>query len=448
MGRAIETCTMIGLGYIGLPMAAVIARSGIKVVGVDVNKAIVEYVNAGRCPIKERELPELIAAVVAAGRLRAQTTPARGDVFIIAVPTPLKVGYRPDLSFVEAAARSIAPVLAKGNLVIVESTVPLGATEQVVRWLEQTRPDLSFSQRSLHGGDHGQGNDRADGETGIQADVLVAHCPERILPGQMLRELVENDRVIGGVCAASAVQARAFYKMFVAGQCLIADSRTAELCKLSENAFRDVNIAFANELAMICDQSNINVWRLIELANHHPRVNILKPGPGVGGHCIAVDPWFIVSALDNKTRLIREARRINGNRPRLVAREALDHLRPGRNTGRIGSIACFGLAYKANIGDLRESPALEIVALIAKELHDNQPGVQLLVVEPHLDALPEAITRHDIARLVDIDEALGADLIVMLVDHKEFLSIPVDRVRGKIFVDTRGVWAGHGIAAT
>lgn len=419
------TCVMVGLGYIGLPTAGVMARSGIKVIGVDINERVVKSINLGECPIVEAGLPELLASVVHSGHLKAQTTLARGDVFIVAVPTPFEGGYKPDLSYVEKAVRSLAPVIEKGNLVIIESTIPVGATEQVGRWLEQACPDLTFSRRGA----------KAD----EVADVLIAHCPERILPGQMLFELVQNDRLIGGVCPTSAKRARAFYQRFVKGECVVTDARTAELCKLTENAFRDVNIAFANELSVICEDFDVNVWELIPLANRHPRVNILRPGPGVGGHCIAVDPWFIVSQLGDKTRLIREARWINSSRPRLIVRNILDEL----SRSKLNSIACFGLSYKADIDDFRESPAVEVVQLLAKELFLQYPSVSVKVVEPHIAELPGVLQRHDgDVSLVTLDEGLNADLLVMLVDHKMFRDLPQKQLAGKRIIDTRGVWRG------
>ncbi len=425
MSDEFRTCVMIGLGYIGLPTAAVIARTGITVLGVDINQRTVDTINAGKCPIEEKGLPELVAEMVAAGRLSAATKPSPGDVFIIAVPTPFEGTYKPDLSFVEAATRSIAPVLAKGNLVLLESTIPVGATEQAARWIEMLRPDLTVSHRGS--------------AEGTVADVLVAHCPERILPGQMLRELVENDRVIGGVCKPAAERGRAFYKTFVKGDCLTTDARTAELCKLTENAFRDVNIAFANELSVICEEYGINVWELVGLANHHPRVNILQPGPGVGGHCIAVDPWFIVSAMDDKARLIREARWINSGRPRQVVRKVLQKL--DESGGKVRSIACFGLSYKPNIDDVRESPAIEVVEYLAKELPLSHPAVSLAVVEPFLAEMPKHLAHFPDVKKIGIEEGLEADMIVMLVDHRQFLEIPASRVEGKVLVDTRGVWS-------
>lgn len=425
MSDDFKTCVMIGLGYIGLPTAAVIARTGIKVLGVDINRHTVDTINSGKCPIEEKGLPELVKEMVASGRLSAATSPSPGDVFVIAVPTPFEGSYKPDLSYVEAATRSIAPVLAKGNLVLLESTIPVGATEQAARWIEMLRPDLTVSHRG--------------GEAGRVADVLVAHCPERILPGQMIRELVENDRVIGGVCKAAAERGRDFYKTFVKGECLITDSRTAELCKLSENAFRDVNIAFANELSVICDEYGISVWELVGLANHHPRVNILQPGPGVGGHCIAVDPWFIVTAMDDKARLIREARWINSGRPRQVVRKVLDELDAAG--GKVRSIACFGLTYKPNIDDVRESPAIEVVEYLARELPLYHPEVSLAVVDPFVHGMPKHLAGFSDVKKIDVDEGLAADMIVMLVDHGQFKDIPASRVAGKVLVDTRGVWS-------
>ena len=415
-----KTAVVIGLGYIGLPTSVVMARAGIEVVGVDVNGRTVDAVNSGRCPIEEPHLPEALAELVADGRFRATLQPTAGDVFIIAVPTPFTGGYKPDLSYVEAATRSIAPVLAKGNLVIVESTIPVGATEMVARWIEALRPDLVCAGR---GGM-------------AKPDILVAHCPERVLPGQMLKELVENDRVIGGVDRISTEMGQAFYRSFVTGQCLGTDSRTAELCKLTENSFRDVNIAFANELADVCDDFSIDVWELIALANHHPRVNILKPGPGVGGHCIAVDPWFIVSALGDKARLIREARWINSGRPRQVVRKVLDSVAEGGVT----SIGCFGLSYKADVDDYRESPAVEVLEYLAKELQLQGARIDLRVVEPFSRTLPHELQSSSRVRLTGLDEGLDADLLLMLVDHRAFREVPADRLRGKRIIDTRGIW--------
>ncbi|RYE49434.1 MAG: UDP-N-acetyl-D-mannosamine dehydrogenase [Hyphomicrobiales bacterium] len=415
-----RTCVVVGLGYIGLPTAVVIARSGVRVVGVDVNAALVASINAGQCPIVEPGLPEALAALVANGGIVATTTPQSGNVYIIAVPTPFAGGYKPDLTYVNAAVQAIAPVLKKGQLVILESTVPVGTTELVARWIESFRPDLTCSRQGSDGG-----------------DILVAHCPERVLPGQILRELTENNRVIGGLCARAGEACRAFYSSFVTGNCVVTDARTAELCKLTENSFRDVNIAFANELSEICAQLQIDVWELISLANLHPRVNILKPGPGVGGHCIAVDPWFIVSEVGEKARLIREARWINSERPRQIVRKVLESVA----AGGIGSIGCFGLSYKADVDDFRESPAVEIVNLLARELQLIGSSVELRVIEPHIKELPEELSRSSMVTLGSQEAGLSSDMILMLVDHREFRAIPKAAIAGKVLVDTRGLWA-------
>jgi UDP-N-acetyl-D-mannosaminuronic acid dehydrogenase len=415
-----RTCVVVGLGYIGLPTAVVIARSGVRVIGVDVNATLVASINAGQCPIVEPGLPEALAALVDNGSIVATATPQSGDVYIIAVPTPFAGGYKPDLTYVNAAVQAIAPVLRRGQLVILESTVPVGTTELVARWIETLRPDLTCSRPGSDGG-----------------DILVAHCPERVLPGQILRELTENDRVIGGLCERAGEACRAFYSAFVTGNCVVSDARTAELCKLTENSFRDVNIAFANELAEICAQLQIDVWELISLANLHPRVNILKPGPGVGGHCIAVDPWFIVSEVGEKARLIREARWINSERPRQIVRKVLESVA----AGGIRSIGCFGLSYKADVDDFRESPAVEIVSLLAKELQLIGSNVELRVVEPHITGLPEEFSHSGLVTLVDADAGLSSDMILMLVDHREFRAIPRSAIANKMVIDTRGLWA-------
>jgi UDP-N-acetyl-D-mannosaminuronic acid dehydrogenase len=298
--------SVIGLGYIGLPTAAVFASRGIEVIGVDVNEIAVQTINKGRIHIVEPDLDMVVHAAAREGRLRATLKPEAADAFLIAVPTPFRDGHEPDLSYIEAAARAIAPVLAKGNLVVLESTSPVGTTEQIAAWLAEERPDLSFPQ-----------------EAGEAADVAVAYCPERVLPGHVLRELVENDRVIGGLTPRCSAEAVALYSTFVKGECVVTTARTAEMCKLTENAFRDVNIAFANELSIICDKLDISVWELIRLANRHPRVNILQPGPGVGGHCIAVDPWFIVNRNPDEARLIHAARQVNDSKPHWVVDKVL-----------------------------------------------------------------------------------------------------------------------------
>lgn len=416
-----QTISVIGLGYIGLPTAAVFASRKKKVIGVDVNQSAVDTINRGEIHIIEPDLDMVVHAAVVEGYLRATTVPEPADTFLIAVPTPFKGDHEPDLGYIESASKAIAPVLKKGDLVILESTSPVGATEQMSAWLAEARPDLSFPQT------HGE-----------NSDIRVAHCPERVLPGHVLRELVQNDRVIGGMTPKCSAAAVSLYKLFVEGECVITDARTAEMCKLTENSFRDVNIAFANELSIICDKLDINVWELIRLANRHPRVNILQPGPGVGGHCIAVDPWFIVSKTPEQAKLIRTAREVNDGKPewviekvKLAVAEVLQ-AHPAK-TAQDVTIACFGLAFKADIDDLRESPALSIALDIAK-LH---PG-PTLAVEPNITTLKnesgEKINLSCISTTIS-----EADIIVLLVDHKEFKNIDKALLNNKKIIDTRGI---------
>ena len=412
--------SVVGLGYIGLPTAAVLASAGHDVVGVDVDPAVVELVNRGEVHIVEPDLDGLVRGAVLSGRLRAVHEPEPSDAFVIAVPTPFKSGHRPDLGFVEQAARAIAPKLRRGNLVILESTSPVGTTEKLAEWLAAARRDLAFP---LAGGP--------------APDVHLAYCPERVMPGSIVSELVKNDRVIGGLTPGCAARARELYQSFVRGQCVVTDARTAEMTKLTENAFRDVNIAFANELSVICHEVGINVWEMIALANRHPRVNILNPGPGVGGHCIAVDPWFIVDSAPSSARLIRTAREVNDGKPQWVlARvdEAVASAR--RELGRDVTIACLGLAFKANVDDLRGSPALEVTAALA-----DHAGRRLLIVEPFADALPAPLAGRPGVELADLETALGAaDVVVLLVDHAPFRTVDRARLAGKAVIDTRGVW--------
>ncbi|WP_370417417.1 UDP-N-acetyl-D-mannosamine dehydrogenase [Pantoea vagans] len=415
-----ETISVIGLGYIGLPTAAVFASKGKKVVGVDINARAVETINRGAIHIVEPDLDQVVHAAVTRGDLRATTQPEAADAFLIAVPTPFKDDHQPDLRFVKAAAESIAPVLKKSDLVILESTSPVGSTEQMADWLAAARPDLRFPQH---------------GET---PDIFVAYCPERVLPGQVMVELINNDRVIGGMTPACSARASELYRLFLKGECVETNARTAEMCKLTENSFRDVNIAFANELSLICADQGINVWELIALANRHPRVNILQPGPGVGGHCIAVDPWFIVAQNPELARLIRTAREVNDAKPQWV----LDQVKTAladclTQTGKRASditIACFGLAFKPNIDDLRESPAVGVAQKIA-EWHSGTTWV----VEPHIEQLADSLA--DKAELVSCEQALAqADILVMLVDHRAFRAIDAADVQQNWIVDTKGVW--------
>lgn len=395
----IMSICVIGLGYIGLPTAATFAAHGIKVTGVDVNQRAVDMINQGKVHIVEPDLDALVKDVVEKGMLSAQTTPVKADAYIVAVPTPFKDDHEPDLKYIEAASKALAPYLSKGNLVILESTSPVGATEQMSAWLSEARPDLSFPQQ--------------DGEA---ADIRVAHCPERVLPGKVLLELISNDRIIGGMTELCSAASSQLYKTFVQGGCIETNARTAEMCKLTENSFRDVNIAFANELSVICDKLDINVWELVALANRHPRVNILQPGPGVGGHCIAVDPWFIVAKTPEQARLIRTAREVNDAKPEWVIDQLkikiADFLQANpAKTIKDVTVACYGLAFKPDIDDLRESPALEITKKLAEQ------GLNILAIEPNISVLPKNLEN---ITLVKFEESLNADIKLMLVAHKSF----------------------------
>ena len=410
---AFNSVSVIGLGYIGLPTAAMFASRKVPVHGVDVNQAAVDTINRGEIHIVEPDLDIVVRAAVSEGYLQAATQAAPADAFLIAVPTPFKGDNKePDLRFIEAAAATIAPVLKKGDLVVLESTSPVGTTDKVAAWLAAARPDLSFPPAAGEG-----------------ADIRMAYCPERVLPGRVMQELIYNDRIIGGMTAKCAEAAVNLYKTFVIGNCVVTNARTAEMAKLTENSFRDVNIAFANELSVLCDGLDINVWELISLTNRHPRVDILQPGPGVGGHCIAVDPWFIVANDPEKARIIRMAREINDGKPDWVVGKILEAV-AASGKGADAKIACYGLAFKANIDDVRESPAIEIV----KDLLGKKAG-ELLVVEPHISQLPAGL---DSAKLVSFgDAASAADIHVLLVDHRVF----AEEVRPQgMIVDTRGAW--------
>ena len=421
-----KTISIIGLGYIGLPTAAVFASRKIKVIGVDVNKVAVDTINRGQIHIIEPDLDRVVQAAVNQGYLRATSKPEPADAFLIAVPTPFKADHNgdhePDLRFIEAASQSIAPVLKAGDLVILESTSPVGATEQMAAWLAAARPDLTFPQT------HGEAS-----------DIRIAYCPERVLPGHVLRELLQNDRVIGGMTPKCSEVASQLYKIFVEGECVITNARTAEMCKLTENSFRDVNIAFANEMSIICDKQGINVWELIKLANRHPRVNILQPGPGVGGHCIAVDPWFIVSQTPEEARLIRTAREVNDSKPQWVINKVklavADYLQANPSkTAKDVTIACFGLAFKPDIDALRESPALAITRQIAAA----HPG-PVWTVEPNIDALPASLA--DNVTLKPMAQAIEAATVqVLLVDHKHFKVASPSHLHQAQVIDTRGIW--------
>ena len=403
---------VLGLGYIGLPTAAVIARTGVKVLGIDVSDHVVETVNSGKVHIEEVDLDGLVSGVVARGNLRASTEIQPADVFVIAVPTPFAEDHRPNIGYVLKAATTIAAVLKPGDTVILESTSPVGTTEQVRDLLAELRPDLKLPGRSS--------------ET---ADVAIAYCPERVLPGRILVELIDNDRVIGGITPRCARKALSFYRRFVRGACVTTSCRAAEMTKLTENAFRDVNIAFANELSLVADTMGVDVWEVIRLANRHPRVNILSPGPGVGGHCIAVDPWFLVSAAPDQTPLIRTARQVNdGKVAHTIAQAtALIDANPGV------PVACMGLAFKANIDDFRESPALKVAEALTARF-----GARIRIVEPYADALPPSLAA---ATLIDLDDAIeSCGIMIVLVDHELFKSVPLDERADKAVYDTRGIW--------
>lgn len=402
---------VVGLGYIGLPTATVLANNGFEVYGVDINEKAVELINNGQVHIYEPDLDIMVKKAVESGYLKASVVPEKADVLIIAVPTPFKENHKPDLTYVEQATKSIAPYLEPGNIVILESTSPVGTTEKVAEWILEEREDLSIDENH-------------------ENRIFVSHCPERVLPGKILKELIENDRIIGGINEESTKRTVEFYKRFVKGKILETNARTAELSKLAENAFRDVNIAFANELSMICDELDINVWELINLANHHPRVNVLQPGPGVGGHCIAVDPWFIVDAAPKTANLIRTARMVNDSKPYFVIEKIKEATKNLQNP----TIACLGLAFKANVDDLRESPAVKIVKELSA-IYDQT----IYVAEPHIEELPKDLLELNV-QLVKTEEAIEkGDVVVLLVDHDYFKVIDKKTLSNKIVIDMRGV---------
>lgn len=406
---------VIGLGYIGLPTAAVLASSGADVVGVDINQNNVDVINAGQVPFIEPDMATTVAGVVSQGYLKATTEMPHADNYIVAVPTPFKEGHKPDLSYIETAGKQIAPLLEGNELIILESTAPPGATEILADTVTAARPDLTLKPDSAQ-------------------SIYFAHCPERVLPGRIMIELRTNDRIIGTLNGEAGERARDLYELFCEGEFLMTDARTAEMAKLTENAYRDVNIAFANELSMISDNLDINVWELIRLANHHPRVNILQPGPGVGGHCIAVDPWFIVATTPEHSSLIRTAREVNDAKPGFV----LDKLLPQAKRINDVQIAALGLAFKPNIDDLRESPARQIVGLLADEL----PQATIMAVEPNIEELPSELETRENVTLTELNEAVrAADIVLLLVDHTEFTRLDRSLLAQKIVHDTRGVWS-------
>lgn len=405
---------VVGLGYIGLPTAALLASRKWRVTGVDANPIVVQTVAAAHVHFAEPDLGGLVQKVVSDGTLSVCSEPVAADVYVITVPTPLTSSETADLTYVYSAARSIAPYLAKGNLVILESTSPVGTTGNISELLGDLRTDLSFPTRR-----------------GSEADINIAYCPERVLPGRILTELLRNERSIGGISSTCTERAIKFYQTFVHAECVGTTARTAELVKLTENAFRDTNIAFANELSIVCERLGIDVWQVIALANRHPRVSILQPGPGVGGHCIAVDPWFIVQGAPDITPLIRAARCVNDGK----ADYTFERARGLLNSHPGAKLACLGLSFKANVDDLRESPALQIAERLAGEF-----GSRILVVEPNIDTLPASLGEFGI-ELVGLDEALRhCDILLLLVDHEEFRRVPRESLDGKIIRDTRGIW--------
>lgn len=380
---------VIGLGYIGLPTAALLANRGYDVHGVDVVKSTVDTINEGKIHIVEPELDTFVKSAVNSGKLKASLKPDFADVFIIAVPTPFHSGYVPNVDYVVSATKSIAPYIQERNIVILESTSPVGTTELVEKTLKEEKIDTS--------------------------KLYIAHCPERVLPGKIMKELVENDRIVGGLTQEATAKTVEFYNTFVSGEVLSTDARTAEMAKLTENSFRDTNIAFANELSMLCDKFNINVWELISLANRHPRVNILQPGAGVGGHCIAVDPWFIVHAGGETAKMIRTAREVNTYKTEWVIEKIKNAaLKFEAQNDRKAKVACMGLAFKPDIDDLRESPAL----YIARRLKSD--GLEILAVEPNIES-------HKEFEIVDYKDAMEqADIVTFLVAHKEFKNLDIE----------------------
>jgi len=411
-----ETVSVIGLGYIGLPTAATLASSGVQVIGVDVSKRAVDAINQARAHFSEPDLDGLVQSAVHSGKLRAVTAPEPAEAFIIAVPTPVLEDKSADMSCVERAARQLAPVLAEGNLIILESTSPVGTTAWMASIIAGLRPDL------FPGGDI------------ATSKLHFAYCPERILPGQMVYELVHNDRILGGITPVAAQMAKALYERFVRGQLIVTKAEIAELCKLIENAYRDVNIAFANEVSNICEEAGLDVFEAIAMANHHPRVNILNPGPGVGGHCIAVDPWFLISRYNEITPLMRAARNVNDHRPHRYA----DKIKIALASDKTRTVACLGLAYKPDVDDLRESPAIEVVELLA------DADAMLLVVEPNVEQLPANLAGQANVKLVSLKEALEqAGTVALLVGHRQFKDVTGGQLAGKKIVDAIGYYRHH-----
>ncbi|SLN01439.1 UDP-glucose dehydrogenase [Corynebacterium xerosis] len=410
----LDTVSVIGLGYIGLPTAAVLAQAGKTVIGVDVKQENVDAINAGTVPFVEEGLETVVAGVVAQGKLSAQLETPEADAYIVSVPTPFKGDHDADLSYIEAAALGIAPKLSGGELIVLESTAPPGATAHMAEVILTARPEFTL-------------------EPNLTNSLYFSHAPERVLPGRIMIEMVENDRIIGGLNKEAGELNRDLYGSFCHGELLLTDARTAEMAKLTENAFRDVNIAFANELSIIADRQDIDVWELIELSNHHPRVNILQPGPGVGGHCIAVDPWFIVAADREYSKLIATARNVNDSKPKIV----LDKVLEKANKLKSPIVAALGISFKGDIDDLRESPAKEITVALTERLENGT----VLVVEPNISELPTELAGKKDVELTELDDAVErADIVLLLVDHHAFKTFDRENLQQKVVIDTKGVW--------
>jgi UDP-N-acetyl-D-mannosaminuronic acid dehydrogenase len=452
-----QTICVLGLGYIGLPTAAIFASRGLQVVGVDTNPKVVSSIQDGSFHYVEPDLDMLVQASIGSRKLKVQATPTKADVFMLAVPTPVSHNHEADLSNLHAALASIAPFLQKGSLIIIESTVPVGTTEALSVQLAILRPDLRFPQSKTQGQEQKQ--KKANSNSGLpmedqELDVHIAFCPERVLPGKILKELVENDRIIGGITPRCGQVAKECYSIFVQGEIKLSDSRVAEMCKLAENAFRDVNIAFANELSMAADTLNININELITLANCHPRVNILQPGSGVGGHCIAVDPWFLINATPQESHLMRTARQVNLNKTQWVLDKAIkaveqieknrsaqtkqpiqEEVKQNQQGNQAIQIACLGIAYKSDVDDLRESPALAIVESLA-----SNKNLAITVVEPNIKALPSSLQEKKV-NLMPLDAAIQqSDLVLILVDHSEFKNHNYTPIGTQLLIDTKGIW--------
>ena len=406
--------SVIGLGYVGLPTALIIANRGYTVIGVDTNAKVVNQINRGQVPLFEPDLDLILKNTIKSYKFSVYLEPQPADIFIISVPTPFKKNKIPDLKYLRKAVDSIAPIISQNNLIILESTSPVGTTEKVRDWLARSRLDLNMPGTSQ------------------KPDIYIAHSPERVLPGKIFSELIENDRVIGGITPQCTDKAIRFYNSFISGKCHATSAKTAELIKLSENAFRDTNIAFANEISMICESLDVDVWEVIELANMHPRVDILNPGPGVGGHCIAVDPWFIVDSAPHLTPLIQSARKVNSNKTKTIIKKIRAKIR----RENIQNIGFLGLSYKANIDDLRESPSLQIAETIS-----NKFDGKVFVCEPNIKRLPEGLKKNTNTTLVSLKKCIDrSDLLVLLTDHTGFLDVPSNNFKGKKVIDTRGVW--------